>query len=106
MPNATATPVRKIVFVVGAGASKEVGLPVAKELKETIATALNICFNVLVNNRRESGDSTIAEALRLVAANEDPPTRDINPHLHAAWQIRDAMVLDTSIDNFINTHPG
>jgi len=86
MPNATATPVRKIVFVVGAGASKEVGLPVAKELKETIATALNICFNVLVNNRRESGDSTIAEALRLVAANEDPPTRDINPHLHPLCQ--------------------
>ena len=97
-------PVRKTVFVIGAGASEEADLPVGAKLKESVAAALDIRFDVI--GRLERGDNTIVEALRLAVAAEDPPARDINRHIHAARQIRDAMPLDQSIDNFINTHQG
>ena len=94
-------PVRKTVFVIGAGASKEAGLPVGAELKESIATALDMRAKRFIHM---NGD-TIVEALRWAAAAEDPPG-DINPYRQAARQICKAMPLDTSIDNFINTHQG
>jgi hypothetical protein len=96
-------PVRKTVFVIGAGASKEACLPVGAELRESITVALDLRVERFI---RVSGDDTIVEALRLAAAAEDPPLGDINPYLHAARQICKAMPLDISIDNFINTHQG
>src|SRR5690606_36661756 len=53
-----------------------------------------------------SGDETILQALRLAVQQEEPPTRDINPHLHVCWRIRDAMPQAISIDNFIDVHQG
>jgi hypothetical protein len=97
-------PGRKTVFVIGAGASNEADLPISAELKTSIAAALDIRFDLA--NRLERGDYKVVEALRLAVAAEDPPARDIRPYVHAAWQICKAMPLDTSIDNFINTHPG
>ena len=97
-------PVRKTVFVIGAGASKEADLPVGDELKASIATALNIGF--ILPDRLDTGDARIVDALRLVMEAEDPPARSFDPYLHAAWKIRDAMPLAISIDSFIDAQRG
>jgi hypothetical protein len=99
-PSSTSTP--KTVFIIGAGASKEAGLPVGSELKESIAKALDIRFEKLT--RMINGDHFIFEAFRLAAA-KDPPHNDLLPSFQrAGWRIRDAMPQAISIDNFIDTH--
>lgn len=95
---------RRTTLVVGAGASAECGLPIGAELKGRIAQLLDIRFEH--GHRQQSGDHTVCDALRLAVEQMDPPTRDINPHLHACWRIRDAMPQATSIDNFIDVHQG
>lgn len=92
---------KKLTIIVGAGASREFGLPVGSELKQHIASLLDIRFNF---NQQESGDYKIRSALELAVRQDGG--RDINPHLHAAWRIRDAMPQAISIDNFIDNHQG
>lgn len=92
---------QKTLFVIGAGASKEVNLPVGTELKKQISSSLDIRFDEW-GSRRVSGDQIICDAFR-VAARSDP-RQDINPFLHSCWHIRDAMPQAISIDNFIDTH--
>lgn len=94
---------RKLTLVVGAGASKEFGLPIGSELKQNIASLLDIRFDW---NQQKSGDYRIAEALRLAVRQPGEFNGDINPHLKAAWRIRDAMPQAISIDNFIDNHQG
>ena len=89
-------------MIVGAGASKEFGLPVGSELKQKIASLLDIRFDF---NQQKSGDYQIRSALEFAVRQPDG-RRDINPHLHAAWRIRDAMPQAISIDNFIDNHQG
>jgi hypothetical protein len=93
---------KSLVLVVGAGASRELNLPVGAELKDTISKLLDIRFDF---SRQKSGDHAICEALRLFALQNDG-ARDVNPYLHAAWHVRDAMPQAISIDNFIDTHQG
>lgn len=88
---------KSLVLVVGAGGSKEVGLPLGSELKTSIARALDIRYED--GFRRTSGDGTIDGAFRLL-------TRDINPFLHAARRVAHAMPQALSIDNFIDSHRG
>jgi hypothetical protein len=89
-------PEKALVLVVGAGASKEVNLPVGSELKEQIAKVLDIQYE---HFRKKSGDDIIDDSFRLLATN-----RDIAPYLGASWRIRDAMPQAISIDNFIDSH--
>lgn len=93
---------KKLTLIVGAGASKEFGLPVGSELKQRIASLLDIRFDY---NQQKSGDHQIRAALE-AAVRQPDGRRDINPHLHAAWRIRDAMPQAISIDNFIDNHQG
>lgn len=93
---------RKTVFVIGAGASKEANLPTGLELKSKIAQLLDIRFPDGYN--QNGGDFTITEALRALTRDENGRNGDINPYLHEAWHIRDAMPQSISIDNFIDTH--
>jgi len=51
---------RKTVFIIGAGASKEAGLPVGSDLKKVIARALDIRFKDL--GQMVSGDNCIYQA--------------------------------------------
>lgn len=95
---------RRTTLIIGAGASAECGLPVGAVLKERIGRLLDIRFEH--GFRQMSGDHTICEALRVAVESTTPPGRDINPHLQAAWRIRDAMPQALSIDNFIDTHQG
>jgi len=90
---------KKTVFVIGAGASKEVKLPTGEELKKKIIRLLDIRFDFF---RQESGDFLITEALK-IHTNKDGGRGDINPYLHEAWHIRDALPQAISIDNFIDS---
>ena len=94
-------PVRKTVFVVGAGASKEVRLPVGAELKDRIAQVLDIYFEHGLIAR---GDQLLVDALRVASSKNG--SRDLNPLLYAGWAIRDAMPLATSIDAFVESRHG
>lgn len=93
---------KKLVLVVGAGASKEVSLPTGEQLKHKIAKVLDIQF--AHGFERVSGDSYITQAFRLLVQQEDGRQGDINPYLYASWMIRDAMPQAASIDNFIDAH--
>lgn len=63
---------KKTVFVVGAGASCEVGLPAGDKLKGIIGNKLNIRFENF--SHLASGDPDIVEACRSIAGRGD-----INP---------------------------
>lgn len=91
---------KSLVFVVGAGASHEVKLPLGSELKKHIAELLDIRYDF----QRVSGDSLIDHAFSLLVRNENGQGGDINPYLHASWRIRDAMPQAISIDNFVDAH--
>ncbi len=93
---------RKTTLVLGAGASKSFGLPLGKELKETIADDLNIMFDS--GSEQRSGSYEIVEALRTMVKNESGRSGDINPHRIAAVQISESMPLSLSIDEFIERH--
>lgn len=94
--------VKSLVLILGAGASKEVKLPLGAELKQQIARTLDIRFEA--GFRQNSGDHLVAEAFRALSTNAAGRPGDINPFLHAAWRIRDAMPQAISIDNFIDSH--
>jgi len=91
---------KKTVFIIGAGASKEAKLPTGAELKSTISNLLNMKFDF---GRLKSGDHKIVAALRLHVSQSDNNRGDINPHLHEAWHIKDALPQAMSIDAFIDS---
>lgn len=92
----------KTTFIVGAGASCEAQLPSGERLKELIGTAIDIRFSEF--GRDHTGDPRIVQALRQKVADT---TRDINPYLHKAWQIRDIVPhAALSIDNYLDAHQG
>lgn len=95
-------PTFRRVFVVGAGASKEVRLPLGEELCVKIANLLN--FQIKNGSILESRDGEIIEAFRLKARREDGNRGDINPYLQAARRIRDGMPQAASIDNYLDVH--
>jgi hypothetical protein len=90
----------KTVFVVGAGASREFGLPVGKELTEIIANRLNyqIIRGSLVPD--SDGDPDILDAIQQFA--NDRPTLD--SYLAAAKRIREGIIFSSSIDTFLDLH--
>lgn len=87
----------KTVFILGAGASKEVGFPIGLELKSVISNKLDLRFD-FGDRQVGTGDVTIYTALRQQYQNR------INDYLHACWQIRDGIILSDSIDDFIDAH--
>jgi len=93
---------KKTLFVVGAGASSEAGLPTGQKLKSQIANLLDIEFSE--DERRFSGDSDILHALRILAKNESNDRYYLDKLLASSRRIRDAMPQVISIDNFIDIH--
>lgn len=91
---------KKLTLVIGAGASKELGLPLGWELKSRIASLLDIRFKV---SEQVSGDTVITSALRLAARQDGERSGNVNGYLPAAWAIRDAMPQAISIDHFIDS---
>lgn len=94
---------KKLVLIVGAGASCELGLPSGNTLKDQIARLLNIGFESDIFGQSKGGDPIILNALRRHAAN-NPINIDISPYLFAAISIKNAIPLAISIDNYLDAH--
>ena len=90
---------KKTVFIVGAGASYEVGLPIGSELTGIISNSLR--------QKDDSGyrtvlqDGTLSEAIQMISQKHSYP---YNALLEAARAISEAMPQAISIDNFLHTH--
>jgi hypothetical protein len=93
---------RKTLFVIGAGASFELGLPLGNDLKKSIARLVDIRFPD--GWTQDTGDHQIAEILKAKAGAEGK--RDWNYLLHKCWLIRDALPGSLSIDNLLDAHRG
>lgn len=96
---------KKLLALIGAGASKELGLPIGSELKENIARLLRIEFDDW-GSKLQRGDYSICEALRNHATTIYDGQRLINPFLADLHHISDAMPQAISIDHFINDQRG
>ena len=92
----------KTVFILGAGASAEVGLPIGNELKKIIAQKIDIRFDY--GQTQVSGDGQIMQALWEHTMFPDRRRGDPNPYLHAAWKLRDALPQAISIDNLLDAY--
>ncbi len=92
---------KKTVYIVGAGASKEVNLPTGYELRREISKCLDFSNNL---QGFHHGDSTIRDAFRQILIREDAPNIDIQKYLEASLRIKNAMPQAPSIDNFIDVH--
>jgi hypothetical protein len=97
---------KSLVLIVGAGASKEVNLPIGSELITQISKSLNFKtddYHISIGE----GDERIYSAL-IQLANQSNSSNSNNtnliPYMQASRHIVDAMPLAPSIDNFINSH--
>lgn len=92
----------KTLFIVGAGASQEAGLPTGIKLTQAIAERLDIRYDPFTDPYSpKTGDRAIAAALIDCAKKQ---SKDPNLFLESAWKIRDAMPQAISIDNFVDAH--
>lgn len=90
----------KTVFVVGAGASAELDLPVGSILAERISKLMRFEFDNLWG-KPQVADEIILRAWQVHF--ENVPQR-LNKHLEAARRISDGVLLAQSIDNFLDIH--
>ena len=88
----------KTVFVIGAGASAELGFPLGEKLLEEIAERVDISYDF---GQLKRGDYVLADALRQ-KLNAAVDVVDYNNHLHSAWQIVKSSKQGISIDNVLD----
>lgn len=88
----------KTVFVVGAGASMEVGLPIGEKLKKIIFDKLDYRANTFGQRDGNHGDDEIFYCL------SKQNRTDLNECFRACTRIRDGIVLAESIDDFLDVH--
>jgi hypothetical protein len=89
----------KTLFVVGAGASAEIDLPVGSALLENIAKKLNISFQN--GFQLSSGDHRIVDAITRYARERN---ENKNLYYQKSRMIEDAVPVAPSIDNFLDAH--
>lgn len=87
---------RKTVIVVGAGASREFGLPIGLELQKTISSMLDIRLGRHGVGR--SGNAKIIETCRMFQSG------DVQAYHEAGRLISLGVGLTDSIDNFLDKH--
>lgn len=90
----------RTLFVLGAGASKEAGLPIGSELTSQIAKLVDLHTEYGVKLVR--GDYSILQALTGLTSGKDE-WRD-NRLLASGREMAEAMELAPSIDTFLETH--
>lgn len=90
------------VYVIGAGASKEVGLPLGYQLKSEISSLLDFGFDL---NQLIKGDHTIYHSLNQYLSDNDS-SENINDYLEEARYISQSLPLAISIDNLIENNKG
>jgi hypothetical protein len=88
---------RRTLFVLGAGTSAEVEMPVGAALAKTIRRKCDIRFE---RGFQPVGDGDFA----LFDQFGHDRTREINEYQSAAWLIRDGIQLSSSIDDFLDLH--
>lgn len=88
----------RTVFILGAGASAEVGLPIGSELLDQICDLVNIRYDF---SRMVSGDHQVSEALKMHLA-ADNGGNEYSEHLRAAWQVIESSNQGISIDNIVD----
>lgn len=77
-------------------------MPMGDKLARRIAEYVNISFED--GYRKKSGNDLTAEALKLLARQDDPRA-DPNPYYHAGRQISQGLVgWSSSIDGYLNRH--
>jgi hypothetical protein len=94
---------RKATFVIGAGASHELNLPVGSKLKLSIAELLDLRFR---HGAQQSGDVELWEAVKEHCRRGTDPGPTADRCFSAAHAIREAMPQATSIDSFVDAHAG
>ncbi|EKS36969.1 SIR2 family protein [Afipia broomeae] len=92
----------KTLFIIGAGAGFDIGMPLGEKLSREIGEKINIKFK-LGGYEQESGDYEIMEALRAIASHEKI---NVNEYLQAGWKVADGVVFSRSIDSYLNAHSG
>lgn len=85
------------VFVLGAGASYECGLPLGIGLSEVIRQKVDIRFDDFGRVAR-SGDQRLYEMIKRNVKT------DVPAHQKAGWAIRDGIRFASSIDDFLERH--
>ncbi|WP_457091423.1 hypothetical protein [Microvirga sp. P5_D2] len=90
----------KTLFIVGAGASYEVGLPIGTGLKQMIASRLDFYFE---GRELSHGDDAIMGALRRHIFDNEPDPKT-TPYVLAGRNISAALPQAISIDNFLDAH--
>lgn len=88
---------KNTVFVVGAGASAEFGLPMGSELANRIAGLMRFEFEA---GQRRSGDNKLYDSWRYRFRDNN----ELNYHLRAARRISDGISLANSIDMYLHIH--
>lgn len=94
------------LFIIGAGASKEVDLPIGEELKKIICNLIDFRYDTF--GMLTHGDEKIVNAIKLniKKENKSDKTGDeiFNEYLLEAEHIKSNLIASYSIDNFIDTH--
>jgi hypothetical protein len=88
---------KQTLFIIGAGASREAELPMARELATRIAATLDIRQS---NNAELLGDPAVIEVIQEKAITGG----EMNVWLDAARLISQGVALSNSIDSFIDLH--
>jgi hypothetical protein len=88
---------RKTLFVVGAGASAEVELPLGGGLAAVIERKMDVRFE-MANRPVGSGDFDLFNRLT------NSMRQEVHEYQDAAWLIRDGIALARSIDDFLDMH--
>lgn len=91
------------LFVLGAGASFELGMPLGITLAEHIADYLKFEFDY---DRMTKGNFDLYDALRSHFSNPDKDPTKLHGHLKAASRIRSGIRIARSIDNYVDSHRG
>jgi hypothetical protein len=86
------------VFVIGAGAGKDIDMPVGSVLSDTIAKKLDIFFE---QGQLQRGDGLIVEVLRRIARERNA---NVNDWIMAGRSVAKGIRFARSIDSYINTH--
>ena len=93
------------LFIIGAGASCEAGLPSGAQVKAQIAGMMDISFSGGRAREQTSGDPQITNCLREAVRNDSDP-KAFHRLLLKAFAIRDGLPLALSIDNYLDAHRG
>lgn len=91
---------RKTILVLGAGASKEFGLPLGVELIDVVKAKVDFRWQY-GHQRIGSGDDYILDSLTAAAAAKDI---DRNLYTRACGKLRGGIDFSLSIDNYLHSH--